>query len=333
MKPIRKQIVVGFVCRGKDGLPEKHQVAASASVTSLIVKTIYRQQTVRKYYHTMPNNSCVPVAADNRVIVRLLSLITIRFMERQISLSIVDNRPLIVQALAEQIATVRDMRLAATGQVGDHILPIAQTWHPDILVVSTDMPQAENNDVIRFQPMPMLRILKRRYPDTKVIFLVSNHLPVLAYLAERMGVMGYILLQDPRMASIVDVIRHVRTGRMVYSKAVREEQFYLAIQDKGLSDTQINILGAVATDPSLSQQQIARTIGITHGSLRNALSQLFQACGVRNLLGVLLATQAVDMTQFQLKPSGKEEETGVGLFGRTAHPRLPKQAIPNVPSL
>lgn len=254
-------------------------------------------------------------------------------MERLISISIVDNRPLIVQALAEQIAAVKDLRLAATGQVGDHILPIAQTWQPDILIVSTNMPQAENNDVIRFQPMPMLRILKRRYPDTKVIFLVSNHLPVLAYLAERMGVMGYILLQDPRMANIVDVIRHVRTGRKVYSKAVQEEQFYLVIQDKGLSDTQINILGTISVDPSLSQQQIARAIGITHGSLRNALSQLFQACGVRNLLGVLLATQAVDMTQFQLKPSGREEETGVGLFGRTAHPRLPKQAIPNVPSL
>ena len=241
-------------------------------------------------------------------------------------ISIVDNRPLIIQALTEQIATVTDMRLVATGQVGDHILPIAQTWHPDILIVSTD-------DVIRFQPIPMLRTLNRCYPDTKVIFLVSHHLPVLAYLAERMGVMGYILLQDPLMANIVDVIRHVQVGRKVYSKVVREEQFYLTIQDKGLSDTQINILGAVATDPNLSQQQIARIIGITHGSVRNALSQLFQACGVRNLLGVLLATQAVNMTQFQLKPSGREEETGAGLFGRTAHPHLQKQAIPHVASL
>lgn len=248
-------------------------------------------------------------------------------------ISIVDNRPLIVQALTDKIAAVTDLHLAATGQVGDHILPIAQTWHPDILIVSTDMPQAESNDVVRFQPISVLRVLKRRYPDTRVIFLVSYHLPVLAYLAERMGVMGYILLQDPLMANFVDVIRHVQVGRKVYSKAVREEQFYLAIQDKGLSDTQINILGAVATDPNLSQQQIARIIGITHGSVRNALSQLFQACGVRNLLGVLLATQAVDMTQFQLKPSGREEETGAGLFGRTAHPHLQKQAIPNVASL
>lgn len=281
----------------------------------------------------MPNKSCVPVAADNRVIVRLLPLITIRFMERHISLSIVDNRPLIVQALAEQIAAVKDMRLVATGQVGDHILPITQTGYPDILIISTDVPQAEHNDVIRFQPIPALRILQRCYPDTKVIFLVSHHLPVLAVLAERMGVLGYILLQDPRMANIVEVIRHVQAGRKVYSRAIREEQFYLSIQHKGLSDTQINILGALATDPNLSQQQIARTIGITHGSLRNALSQLFQACGVRNLLGVLLATQAVDMTQFQLKPYGREEETGVGLFGRTAHPHLQKQAIPNVASL
>lgn len=156
---------------------------------------------------------------------------------------------------------------------------------------------------------------------------------MLAYLAERMGVMGYILLQDPRMANIVEVIRHVQTGRKMYSKAVQEEQFHLIIQNKGLSDTQINILGAVAADPNLSQQQIARTIGISHGSLRNALSQLFQVCGVRNLLGVLLATQAVDMSQFQLKPSGREEETGVGLFGRTAHPHLPKQAVPHVASL
>lgn len=255
-------------------------------------------------------------------------------MERNnTSISIVDNRPLIIQALTEQIAAVTDMHLAVTGQVGDHILPIAQTWHPDILIISTDMPQAESNDVIRFQPIPMLRALNRCCPDTKVIFLVSHHLPVLAYLAERMGVMGYILLQDPLMANIVDVIRHVQVGRKVYSKAVREEQFYLTIQDKGLSDTQINILGAVATDPNLSQQQIARIIGITHGSVRNALSQLFQACGVRNLLGVLLATQAVDMTQFQLKPSGREEEIGAGLFGRTAHPHLQKQAIPNVASL
>ncbi len=250
-----------------------------------------------------------------------------------ISIGIIDNRPLIIQALVEQIAATKDMQLAATGQAGEHILPIAQTRRPDILIISTDMPQTENNDVIRFQPIPALRLLKRRYPDTKVIFLVSNHLPVLAYLVERLGVMGYILLQDPRMANIVDVIRHVHVGRKVYSKAIQEEKFYLTIQDKGLSDTQINILGAVSTDPNLSQQQIARAIGIAHGTLRNAMSQLFQACGVRNLAGALLATQAVDITQLQLKPSGKEEETGVGLFGRTAHPHLHKQAIPNVPSL
>ena len=65
-------------------------------------------------------------------------------------------------------------------------------------------------DAIRFQPIRILRILNRRHPDTQVILLVNKHIPVLAHLAAKhLGVMGYILMQDPRITHLVDVIRHV----------------------------------------------------------------------------------------------------------------------------
>lgn len=218
------------------------------------------------------------------------------------TITIIDNRPLIAQALIEQFKAVNDMQVVAVGRTGEDIFPIADHWQPDIFIIATDLPQTVNNDVVRFQPIRILRILKCQYPDTRVILLVNKHIPVLAHLAaERLGVMGYILMQDPRITCIVDVIRHVLVGRMVYSKSVQEERFTSAIQKQGLSDTQIFILSAVATDPNLTQQQLADIVGITHGTLRNVMSQLFQACGVRNLTAAMMATNAWDIRQFQLK--------------------------------
>ncbi len=271
--------------------------------------------------------------ADNRAIVQFIHRITIWVMKKQISLVIIDDRPLIVQALRQQIQAAPDMMLAHEGYAGDYILIVAEVVKPDIFIINIDIPQAENNDIIRFQPIPTLRILRRRCPQTHIILLANKHLPVLAHLVDHLGAEGYILLQDARMADMPNVIRHVAVGRKVYSTPVQEDRFYLALQKKGLSDTQINILGAAAVDPNLSYQQIANLLGISHGTLRNALSQLFQVFNVRNLTAALLATHAIGIDHFQLRLPGREVETGVGLFGRTAHPHLQKQAVPNVASL
>lgn len=224
------------------------------------------------------------------------------------SIALIDNHPLILQALRQQLQAAPDLAVAYEGSAGDHILDAAEAVKPELFIINTDIPQAENNEVIRFQPIPTLRILRHRYPQNHIILLVNKHLPVLAHLAKSLGVQGYILLQDPKMADMPGVIRHVLAGRKVYSTAVPDDPFSLCLPNKGLSDTQINILGAVVTDPNLSYQQIAQLLGISHGTLRNALSQLFQVCQVRNLLGALLATQAMGIEQFHFHSSGREVE-------------------------
>ena len=140
---------------------------------------------------------------------------------KESTIAIIDNRPLIAQALAEQFKAPNDMRVVAVGQTGDDIFPIADHWQPDIFIIATDLPQTATNDAIRFQPIRILRILNRRHPDTQVILLVNKHIPVLAHLAAKhLGVMGYILMQDPRITHLVDVIRHVLVGRRVYSISI-----------------------------------------------------------------------------------------------------------------
>ncbi len=220
---------------------------------------------------------------------------------KESTIAIIDNRPLIAQALAEQFKATNDMQVVATGRTAEDIFPIADHWQPDIFIIATDLPQTASNDAIRFQPIRILRILNRRHPDTQVILLVNKHIPVLAHLAaEHLGVMGYILMQDPRITHMVDVIRHILVGRRVYSKSIEEDYFNAIISKRGLSDTQIFILCALVTDPNLSQQQLADAIGISYGSLRTSMSRLFKACGVRNITGALMATNAWDIRQFQL---------------------------------
>ena len=112
--------------------------------------------------------------------------------------------------------------------------------------------------------------------------------------------MGYILMQDPRITHLVDVIRHVLVGRRVYSRSIEEDLFNSIISQRGLSDTQIFILCALATDPNLSQQQLAEVIGISYGTLRTSMSRMFKACGACTITGALMATNAWDIRQFQL---------------------------------
>ena len=65
---------------------------------------------------------------------------------KEATIAIIDNRPLIAQALTEQFKAPNDMRVVAVGQTGDDIFPIADHWQPDIFIIATDLPQTATND-------------------------------------------------------------------------------------------------------------------------------------------------------------------------------------------
>lgn len=220
-------------------------------------------------------------------------------MNTQLKTAIIDNRPFVVQALAEQFRVAHDIEIVATGQTGESIIDIAQNCDPNILIIAADIPQ-NNHNTMRFQLIHILRIIKYQYSKIKVILMVSKHIPILAYLATQdLDVAGYIVMQDARITRMPDVVRQIAAGRKIHSDIIKTDPAYLEMRN-GLTDTQITILCALVTNPDQKLKQVADGIGLSYGSIRVIMSTIFKVCGTCSITGTLMETNAWDIRQFQL---------------------------------
>jgi DNA-binding NarL/FixJ family response regulator len=193
-----------------------------------------------------------------------------------IHIAVVDDHPHVAIALRALLDKTPDIRLVAESRRGGDVMTLARQTRPDVLLLDLFIePQ--------FDALTMVRRLRADFPDLKVCLLSAHLEPSLVRDLLQAGACGYILKDDDYVSKIDTIIRDLADGR-VYLSPQAYEALAQATRAEGteqpLSEREIEILRLARR--GLPNPQIAQSLHISPGTVRNHLCAIYDKLGVHS---------------------------------------------------
>ncbi len=194
-----------------------------------------------------------------------------------ISVCIVDDDPLVAEALKTIISADKRFEVSSTENSGEAMLVSYAGMKPDIILMD-----------IRMQGISGIETGKKILAmdrSARILFLTTFSDDEYIIEALKMGAGGYLLKQN--YDSIVPSLLAVYAGQRVFGGAVAEKLSGLmlqdtkkSVQDFGLSDREFLILEKVAD--GLSNREISEVVFLGEGTVRNYVSTILEKLGLRD---------------------------------------------------
>ena len=191
--------------------------------------------------------------------------------------AIIDDDRLVCQSLKTILQSNEDIKVVGMGHDGHEAVTLFAQLQPDVLLMDIRMD--------RMTGLEACRHILGKFPDARILFLTTFVDDEYIVQALRLGAKGYILKQD--FESIVPALRAVHTGQSVFGDAIvtklprllrGDEQVDLAERD--ITDKERGIIELVAK--GLSNREIAETLYLSEGTVRNYLSVILEKLELRD---------------------------------------------------
>jgi DNA-binding NarL/FixJ family response regulator len=187
--------------------------------------------------------------------------------------------------LREAFARLLEATCEVIGMVPDGraLLSAAEELQPDVVVVDISMPQLNGLDAAR--------ILRKKLPAIKVIFLTVNEDPDLAAEAFRVGASGY-LLKNSAGSELVQAIEEAFQGRSYVTPMVARglvnsliEPASDARKSDPLSQRQREVLQLLAE--GYSMKEVAQVLNITPRTVAFHKYSMMKHLGIESSAGLV----------------------------------------------
>jgi two-component system, NarL family, response regulator DesR len=191
---------------------------------------------------------------------------------------IAEDQALLREALADILARYEDIQVVARVGRGDEILAAALQTRPDVALLDIEMPGRDG--------LAAAGELHDRLPGCHVLILTVFGRPGYLRRALDEGAAGFIL-KDASPSVLVDAIRRTAVGERVI-----DPQLAVAALDEGenpLTPREREILAMSASGNTAGE--LARTLHLSEGTVRNHLSLAIQKLHVRTRLEAIRLAQ------------------------------------------
>lgn len=172
-------------------------------------------------------------------------------------------------ALSALLSLEADLEIVAEASRGDEVLPAALDTTPDVALLDIEMPGGDGLDAAA--------ALKERLPSCRVIIVTTFGRAGYLKRAMENGAMGF-LLKDAPANELASAIRRVMEGLRVVDPALAAAA--LSEGQNPLTERERDVLRASVDGASIDD--VARTLYLSSGTVRNYLSTAIQKLGVRN---------------------------------------------------
>jgi DNA-binding NarL/FixJ family response regulator len=203
-------------------------------------------------------------------------------VSNQIAVMVVDDHPLVLEALAFRLSRHESLRVVATARSGADAVAQFQQRHDEIDVIVTDlsMPGTPSGpDVVR--------ALLEVDPDAKVVAFTANiDTPTMVACLD-LGATGFISKQVEE-AELVACLANAAAGAPAFDSQTMARvvpALRAARKAVPLSDREHQVLAGLAED--LSTDEIARQLGIAPNTVRAHLNNLFAKLNVKDRAGAV----------------------------------------------
>jgi two-component system response regulator DesR len=188
--------------------------------------------------------------------------------ERAIRLVLAEDQGMVLGAFARLLALEPDLDVVATATDGTEALAAVREHDPDVLVTDVEMPGLSGLDVAAQ--------LHRERARTRLVIVTTFARSGYLRRALQSGVSGYVL-KDAPVDQLVDTVRRVHAGQRVVDPALA-----VAAWDGAdpMTDRERDVLRLAAE--GLPNSEIAATLHLAEGTVRNYLSTAITKLGVRN---------------------------------------------------
>ena len=193
-----------------------------------------------------------------------------------IRVAVVDDHPHVAIALRALLAQTPDIRLVAEARRGSEVLALVQRERPHVLLLDLVIEP-------EFDALSAVRNLRSNYPNLRIC-LLSAHLEP-AYVRDLLeaGVCGYILKDDDYVSRIEAIVRDLAAGRLYLSPQAYEalaQATHQASDREVLTDRERDVLRLAQR--GLPNPQIAQTLHLSPGTVRNHLSAIYRKLDVHS---------------------------------------------------
>ena len=189
-----------------------------------------------------------------------------------------EDQAMIREALAALLSFEDDMEVVAQVGRGDEVAEAARQARPDVALLDIEMPGADG--------LTAAAALRRQDPAIKIVILTTFGRPGYLRRAMESGVSGFIVKDSPA-DKLAATIRKVLEGQRVIDPDLAAAA--LAEGSSPLTPREADVLAHSADGATIAE--IAGTLYLSEGTVRNYLSSCIQKTGARNRAEALRVAQ------------------------------------------
>lgn len=186
-----------------------------------------------------------------------------------IRLLIADDQALVRGALAALLGLEGDIEVVAQVGRGDEVVEAARTSEATVALLDIEMPGIDG--------IAAAAQLRAEVPGCRALIVTTFGRP--GYLARAMqaGASGFVVKDTPA-TELADAVRRVSQGLRVVDPQLAAES--LAQGDSPLTERETDVLAAARDGGTIAD--IARTVHLSEGTVKNHLSRAIGKTGARN---------------------------------------------------
>ncbi|MDO5076986.1 response regulator [Corynebacterium sp.] len=186
-----------------------------------------------------------------------------------INVLIADDQALVRGALAALLGLEKDLTIVAEIGDGTALVDTARTSGANVALIDIEMPGLDG--------IAATAALHAAVPECAAIIVTTFGRPGYLKRAIEAGARGF-LVKDTPPAALADAIRRVHSGYRAIDPDLAEQSLFLP--ENPLTNREIEICRAAVTGSSTAE--IARTLHLSPGTVRNHLSTIITKTQARN---------------------------------------------------
>ncbi len=198
--------------------------------------------------------------------------------------ALIDDHPLILKIVRQELSRATDINIIWDTTDVSQIMQLTAKDMPDVLVL--DLAFAGQG----FEPVAAVRDLCARFGRMAILVLTAYDDPIWIEELLRAGAKGYVVKSDDLSLRLADAIRTVSQGRTFLSPAAATG-LTLAHKKYTLTARERAILRLAAE--GLPNPDIAAALGVSDGTIRNHMSNIYAKLEVNTREAAIRAAQSL----------------------------------------
>jgi two-component system response regulator DesR len=190
-------------------------------------------------------------------------------MPSPIRVLLAEDQSMVRGAMAALLSMEPDLEVVAQVASGDAVVPESLRSRPDVAVLDIEMPGMDG--------LSAAAALRTALPSCRVLIVTTFGRPGYLRQAMEAGALGFVL-KDAPAAELAGAIRSVAAGRRNVDPALALDA--LSEGSNPLSDREREVLRAATERATVAE--IAASMSLSEGTVRNHLSAAIQKVGARN---------------------------------------------------